>query len=215
MKGTADRTGQDGLADRLRAATAAGPAGAYLDALRDGRQPRAAYAALLAQRFFLYEALEQAAVAMRDDPVAGLFVFPELTRLPDLLSDLDTVLGADWAERLDAVPATVTYCRRLQEVAFTWPAGFVAHHYTRYLNDLSVGVGLGDAVRRAYGLQRNGYRLFGFDGVQPESFRTRYCELLDAVPWDTTEQDRFLAEATLAHRLDAAILRDLNDRYPA
>ncbi|HEX8629699.1 MAG TPA: biliverdin-producing heme oxygenase, partial [Catenuloplanes sp.] len=105
MKGTADRTGQGGLSERLRAATRAGEdaarTGTYLDALLAGRLPRPAYAALVAQRFFVYEALEQAAIAMRDDPVAGVFVFGELTRLPDLLVDLEFLLGADWADRLD------------------------------------------------------------------------------------------------------------------
>lgn len=218
MASTADRTGHDRLSVRLRETTRADHAEAqstaYVDALLAGRLPREAYAALAAQHFFVYEALEQAAVAMADDPVAGVFVFPELTRLPALLTDLEVLYGADWADRVTAVPATVDYCARLQEVAFTWPAGFVAHHYTRYLGDLSGGQQLGQAVRRAYGLDRDGWRFFVFDTVAPQPFKARYRELLDAVSWDVAEQDRFVDEVSLAYRLNTAVLDELGRRFP-
>lgn len=219
MTSTADRTGHEGLSERLRAATRADHDAAhrtpYVDALITGRLPKSAYAALTAQRFFVYEALEQAAIAMRDDPVAGLFVFGELTRLPALLADLEFLLGSDWADQLQATPATVAYCERLQEVAFTWPAGFVAHHYTRYLGDLSGGQHIGAAVAAAYGLDRSGRAFFRFDGFDLDEFKGRYRELLDAVPWDAAEQDRFVDEVALAYRLNTAVLEDLSARFPA
>lgn len=219
MTSTTDRTGHDRLSARLRAATRAeheaAQATGFLTALQAGQLPRAAYAALAAQHFFVYEALEQAATAMADDPVAGLFVFPQLTRLPALLADLDFLYGPDWGDEIRAVPATVAYCERLQEVAFSWPAGFVAHHYTRYLGDLSGGQHIGAAVAAAYGLDRSGRAFFRFDGFDLDEFKGRYRELLDAVPWDAAEQDRFVDEVALAYRLNTAVLEDLSARFPA
>lgn len=209
MTSTADRTGHDGLSERLRAVArrddAAGGA-PYLDALVAGRLPRARYAELTAQYFFVYEALEQAALAMLDDPVAGLFVFPELNRLPAIMADLEFLLGPAWGDSLTASRATLTYCERLQEVAFTWPAGFVAHHYARYLDDLAGAAAVGSAVRRAYGLTDGGSRFFTFDGVDPAAFESRYRGLLDALPLGVAEQDRLLAEVSLAYRLHADVL---------
>src|SRR5262245_15451635 len=138
-----------GLAARLREATradhAAAQSTAYLDALLGGRLGRAGYAALTAQLYFVYETLEEAAARMRADPVAGGFILDELTRLPALAADLNHLLGPDWPARIEAAPATAEYRARLRDVAFTWPAGFVAHHYTRYLGDLSGGQIMGRA----------------------------------------------------------------------
>src|SRR4051794_8191976 len=76
MTSTAGRTGQEGLSARVREATRADHDAArslpYVEALLAGRLPRRAYVDLTAQHFLVYEALEQAAVAMRDDPVAGV-----------------------------------------------------------------------------------------------------------------------------------------------
>jgi heme oxygenase len=217
MTSTAGRTGHDGLSTRVREATRvdhdAVQGKPYLTGLLTGRLPREAYTALVVQHFLVYEALEQAAIAMRDDPVAGVFVFPELTRLPALIADLEFLLGADWTAQVAALPATVHYCARLQEVAFTWPAGFVAHHYTRYLADLAGGQQVGAAVREAYGLAEHGARSLTFDGVVSEEFLVRYRGLLDAVPWDAAEQDRFLAEVAAAYRLNAALVDDLGRRF--
>jgi heme oxygenase len=94
-------------------------------------------------------------------------------------------------------------------VAFTWPAGFVAHHYTRYLGDLSGGQLMRRALRREYGLDGPGTRFYEFPGVDPRTFKQHYRHLLDTAPWDAVEQDRFLDEVSLAYRLNTAILDDL------
>jgi len=145
---------------------------------------------------------------MADDPSAGAFVFPELTRLPALAADL-RFLG----DSPPVLPATEAYCDRLLEVAFDRPAAFVAHHYTRYLGDLSGGQYLGPAIARAYGLDGDGHRFFVFPGVHPPAFRTRYRELLDRVTWPSDEQDEFLAEVSRAYQLNIAVLAELKEKW--
>jgi heme oxygenase len=202
-----------GFAGRVREATrsdhAAAQSMAYFDALLGGRLDRHGYAALTAQLFFVYEMLEDAADVMRADPVAGTFVFDELSRVPALVADLEHLIGPDWPARVAASPATSEYRARLREVAFTWPAGFVAHHYTRYLGDLSGGQIMRSTLDQAYGLAGAGTRFYEFPGVEPRAFKQRYRQLLDTVPWDVVEQDRFLDEVVLAYRLNTAVLDDL------
>ncbi|MGN9913226.1 heme oxygenase (biliverdin-producing) [Phytohabitans sp. LJ34] len=202
-----------GFASRVREVTrsdhAAAQAMTYFDALLSGSLDRAGYAALTAQLFFVYETLEEAATEMRADPIAGPFVADELARLPALVADLTHLIGPDWPAHVAASTATSEYRARLREVAFTWPAGFVAHHYTRYLGDLSGGQIMRRALLREYGLDGPGTRFYEFPGIEPRAFKQHYRHLLDTAPWDAVEQDRFLDEVSLAYRLNTAMLDDL------
>ena len=213
----ADPPETDQLSVRLRIGTRgdhdAAQGSGFLDALADGRLPRAAYADLAAQHWFIYQTLEEAALAMIDDPVAGDFVLPELSRLPALSDDLEFLLGPPWAERIVASPATVAYQNRLRSVAFDRPSAFVAHHYTRYLGDLSGGQFLGPAIAHSYRLQGDGHRFFVFEGVRPPAFRTRYRRALDTIGWPPAEETAFLAEVSEAYRLNIDVLADLKERW--
>jgi heme oxygenase len=213
----ADPPEADRLSARLRAATRADHDAAqgsgFLDALAAGRLPRAAYADLAAQHWFIYETLERAARAMAGDPVAGEFVLPELVRLPALSADLEFLAGPHWAGSVAPLPATEAYRARLREVAFHRPSAFVAHHYTRYLGDLSGGQYLGPSIARAYGLEGDGHRFFVFDGVRPPAFRARYREMLDRVAWPPAEEDAFLAEVSEAYRHNIDVLAELRERW--
>jgi heme oxygenase len=214
----ADLPETDRLSARLRAATRADHDAAqgsgFLDALAAGRLPREAYADLAAQHWYIYDRLEQAALAMVGDPVAGDFVLPELTRLPTLAADLEFLAGPGWNRRWRPLPATEAYRARLRRVAHR-PPEFIAHHYTRYLGDLSGGQYLGPAIARAYGLDGDGHRFFVFDGVRPPALRTRYRALLDALRWSGAEEDAFLAEVSVAYRHNIDVLAELKERWAA
>lgn len=212
-----DRLAARRLSARLRAGTRADHDAAqgsgFLDELAAGRLPRDAYADLAAQHWFIYESLEQAAQAMIDDPIAGAFVRPELARLPALSADLSFLIGPDWRQRITARPATTVYTARLREVAVDQPPAFIAHHYTRYLGDLSGGQYLGPAIADAYRLNGDGHRFFVFPGIHPPAFRTRYRELLDDISWAAEDEKLFLAEVSEAYRLNIAVLADLKERW--
>ncbi len=181
----------------------------YFDALLSGRLDRAGYAALLEQLHLVYQALEEAAGTMRDHPVAGRFVVDELHRLPRIAADLEFLNGPDWASRIVPTPATRRYQERLGDIAFSWPAGFVAHHYTRYLGDLSGGQVMARALRRTFGFDSAGVEFFTFPGLDPRAFKEHYRSLLDTVPWDEAERRRFLDEVSRAYRLNTDLLDEL------
>ncbi len=193
---------------------------AYLDALLAGQLTRDGYAAMVAQHYFAYAVLEEIAEAMRDDPVAAPFAHDGLTRMPALVADLEFLLGDDWPDRIAASASTREYCARMRAASHDWPGGFVAHHYTRYLGDLSGGQYIASAVEQIYGLpDRSGVRFYDFDAIGDLAlFKARYRHLLDTAPWDENERHRITAEVSAGYRLNAAVLTELGDdlaRYAA
>ncbi|QXJ26562.1 biliverdin-producing heme oxygenase [Actinomadura graeca] len=186
----------------------------YMDALVEGRLSRDEYALLVGQLSFVYDVLEQAADAMRDDEVAGAFDFAGFRRLDALHADLEFFHGPDWREHVRADEATRRYCDRLREVCFDWAGGFVAHHYTRYLGDLSGGQVIARRLKGAYGLDDGeGLRFYQFTG-RPKALKDRYRVLLDTAPWDEAERARIIAEVKTAYRLNSELITALGRRLP-
>ncbi|MFB6392788.1 heme oxygenase (biliverdin-producing) [Polymorphospora lycopeni] len=215
MTDTLDAAADAGIAARLRAATDAAHQAAesttYVTDLIAGKFAVEGYALLVTQHYFIYEVLEEAAGAMRDDPVAGPFVADELTRLPVLVEDLDYLRGPGWREESAAGAATEAYRQRLREVCFTWPAGFIAHHYTRYLGDLSGGAVVAKAIRETYEFPAGrGTRFYEFDRIPSRGrFKREYRERLDALPLTPEELDRMAGEAVVAFDLNRAVFAEL------
>ena len=183
----------------------------WLSALVAGEVDRRGYADLVAQHHFAYEALEAAAEAMRDDPVAGAFVDDRLTRGPALVADLEALLGAGWRAEVAPSPATQDYVDRLREVCSSWPGGFVAHHYVRYLGDLSGGQMLRGRIEELYGIDaRSGTAFYDFSSIDDlTAYKDAYRARLDAAPWDDAEQVRIIDEVLLGYRHNTAVLEDL------
>lgn len=205
-----------GLAERLRTATRAEHEAAeqspFIVALLDGRLDRECYARLLGQSWLFYRVLEQAGRSWRADPVAGAFVFDELHRCDPLEADLRWLYGLRWRDRVEPLPATRRYMDRLRSVCFTSTSAFVAHHYTRYIGDLSGGQIIRRKLASAYGLTTDGVRFYLFDGIgAPKRFKDAYRRLLDQAPWTAAEQDDLVAEANEAFRLNRAVFCDLAD----
>jgi heme oxygenase (biliverdin-producing, ferredoxin) len=170
-----------------------------------------AYTDMVAQHRYAYAVLESAAESMAEDVIAGAFVSPALRRLPALDADLQWLAGPNWADRFPPSRATADYCRRLEEVCFSWPGGFLAHHYTRYLGDLSGGQYIRRVVERVYGFPSpRGVQFYIFDGIADlKAFKVAYRQRLDATPWPPAEREAVIAEILVAYRLNAAVLEQL------
>lgn len=182
----------------------------FMQDLMSGKGSRGDYVSLLSQHYFIYAALEAAASEMASDPVATLFISPKLTRLPAIETDLAFLLGDGWRERIAPLPSTRRYTARIREVGTTWPGGFIAHHYTRYLGDLSGGQIIRTLLQRQYGFETNGVGFYLFaDIAKPKLFKDTYRSQLDAVEWTEEERERVIDEVGLAFRFNTELFDDL------
>jgi heme oxygenase (biliverdin-producing, ferredoxin) len=198
------------LRERSTTAHSSSETSGFMSDLMRGEGSREDYIALVAQHWFIYEALEGAAERMRRDPVASVFITERLTRLPALESDLAFLLGPDWRTRISPLPTTQRYVDRINAVGATWAGGFVAHHYTRYLGDLSGGQFIGRVMARRFGFETNGIGFYVFDEIaDPKQFKDVYRDQLDAAPWDEAEKDRVIDEVLLAYRFNTELFEDL------
>src|SRR5699024_9372806 len=113
------------------------------------------YALLVSQYFFIYNALDQAAEQLRATtnlPGVAKLLDPKLDRRMAIRADLESLLPEVGLDSVPVqLPATKTYVARINEVA-TDPARLTAHHYLRYLGDLSGGLAIARLVQRHYGI---------------------------------------------------------------
>ncbi|MFF8727680.1 heme oxygenase (biliverdin-producing) [Streptomyces sp. NPDC015171] len=189
----------------------------FMSDLLGGRLGVTAYARYTEQLWFVYAALESTAERLASDPVAGPFIRPELFRLPALERDLAHLRGPGWRADLTALPATRAYADRVRDCAERWPGGYVAHHYTRYLGDLSGGQIIRDKAEKTWGFTRkgDGVRFYVFEEItNPAAFKRDYRELLDAIGVDDLEKQRVVTECKRAFALNTDVFRALGEEFP-
>ncbi|OIK03489.1 heme oxygenase (biliverdin-producing) [Streptomyces monashensis] len=189
----------------------------FMSDLLGGRLGVAAYGRYTEQLWFVYEALESGAGRLAADPVAGPFIRPELLRLPALERDLAHLRGPGWRAALSALPATRAYADRVRACTEHWPGGYVAHHYTRYLGDLSGGQVIRDRAEKTWGFTKkgDGVRFYVFEGVaNPAAFKQGYRRTLDAITVDDLEKQRIVSECNRAFALNTAVFRALGEEFP-
>ncbi|MET9691930.1 biliverdin-producing heme oxygenase [Streptomyces sp. NPDC006514] len=189
----------------------------FMSDLLGGRLGVEAYTRYTEQLWFVYRALEDAAESLKDDPVAGPFIRPELMRVAEIERDLAHLVGPDWRESVVALPATRAYADRVAQCAAQWPGGYVAHHYTRYLGDLSGGQIIRDKAERTWGFERkgDGVRFYVFADISnPAAFKRTYRELLDAIAADDLEKQRIIDECKRAFDFNGAVFRELGQEFP-
>jgi heme oxygenase (biliverdin-producing, ferredoxin) len=214
---TAEETVATEFATRLREATWSDHENAeqdgYMQHLLKGELTLQQFGALTAQLYFVYLALETAADAQAGDPLSAAFVFPEINRLPAIEKDLEFFYGADWREQIAPLPATAAYAAHITEVTPTWGGGFIAHHYTRYLGDLSGGIMMRKAGERTYDLKlgEDGLHFYTFPDLEDsKAFKFAYRDQLNEIDVDDAEQQRIIDEVRTAYRLNSAVFGDLS-----
>ncbi|MEL0625594.1 biliverdin-producing heme oxygenase [Salinibacterium amurskyense] len=184
----------------------------FMKDLMTGKGTRDDYIALVAQHYFIYEAIEAAADQFSTDPVAAPFITSQLTRLPAIEADLEFLIGANWRDQITALPTAAAYAARVREIAAqNWAGGFIAHHYTRYLGDLSGGQIIRTIMQRQFGFETNGVGFYLFDEIaKPKEFKNTYRDQLDAVEWDDAERDRVIEEVLAAYQFNTDLFIDLS-----
>jgi heme oxygenase len=159
----------------------------------------------------VYRTLEALGSELAADPAVAAVVDPALDRLPLIEADL-----AFWAEEAGVPapavfhsPATDAYVARLEEVR-AWAPLYVAHHYTRYLGDLSGGQVIGRVLDRELGLQGRGTAFYGFPAIpKPKPYKDGYRARLNALDLTPAEQAMVVGEVSVAFGLNQAVFTEL------
>lgn len=154
--------------------------------------------------------------AMIDDGRLAIVDATEIVGEDTVEADLAHLHAGDGESDIDVLGSTRAYVRRLREFAATSPVHFIAHHYVRYLGDLSGGQAIGRALADRYALTRAGTAFYRFDEIpDPRGYKIAYRRRLDTL--DLTDQQAALLvdEARRAFRHNTAIFVELAARYPA
>lgn len=183
----------------------------FMEELLAGRLSPQGYLTYLLRLREVYDAMEQTAQTLMDDPIAGVMIDPALDRLDAIDADI-----AYWSERIgtkvvagESSPAVAAYVARLRE-STTWGGLFVAHHYTRYLGDLSGGQAIGKILTRAYDLDGRGVAFYDFPEIEKlKLYKDEYRASLDSLPLDAEEKLRLLDEVKVAFNLNQALFEEL------
>lgn len=186
----------------------------FMAALMRKTLPLPGYVDLLVQYRHVYRAIEDGATALADDPRVSPFLDPALLRVPALeldIADLSTRPEVD-GDIFEPTEATMHYADRIRAVSATSSAAYVAHHYTRYLGDLSGGFAIGRLVASAYGLSPDhGGRFAIFEGIDdPAAFKARYRSALDTAPWSDDERAALITEVHDAYRFNVEVFTSLD-----
>jgi heme oxygenase len=182
----------------------------FVAELLAGRVNKRGYADYLRRLRMIYAALEDAVRRHRNDPLVAAVYDPALERLPAIEADL-AYWAPDGVGETDS-PATRAYCDRL--AAVTWGGALVAHHYTRYLGDLSGGQAMGRILDREFGLEGAGLAFYDF-AMRIKPYKDSYRARLDGLSLSAEDIERVVAETKIAFGLNRAVFDELADNLAA
>ncbi|MDH6193581.1 heme oxygenase [Mycobacterium frederiksbergense] len=182
----------------------------FVTELLGGRVNEQGYVDYLLRLRAIYHALEEAVREHRNDPLVGAVYDPALERLEAI--DADLAHWAPGANRDVDSPAVRAYCARFTDNP--WGGALVAHHYTRYLGDLSGGQAIGRILGRSFDLDGAGLAFYDFP-VRPKPYKDAYRDRLDGLGLDDSEIDRVVDEVKLAFGLNQGVFDELAENLPA
>ena len=189
-------------ADDHRAAETRG----FITALMGGELSLDEYTRYLAQLAWVYDALEERGSRPGDPPCS----IPTLARMAAIDADLAALGAADWREAHPPLPATADYAAHLRAIADD-DVRYLAHHYTRYLGDLSGGQAIAALVARHYGATPEQLGFYRFDVADDGVVRYKrgYREAMNALALSPDEVDVLIAEVRTSFRMNSAVFEAL------
>lgn len=206
------------LSAEIKTATAAAHSAAeetsFIDDLITGQRDVISYRRLLEQSYLFYSALEASSKALAHEEHFAPLFDARLLRLTHLASDLTALHGsAKWRGGLTMLPATARYVQRLNEIgANNDGVAMIAHHYVRYLGDLSGGQVIAKMMQRHYGVGSEAVNFYRFTEIpKPKPYKDDYRSRLDAIELSDEQREYLLDEAVAGFHFNTAIFRELGE----
>jgi len=161
------------------------------------------YRKLLTNFYYVYDTMEQR-IRETEDPMVQAIKSEDLERKEAIERDLEYYYGPDWKDKQTPSEACNKYCHRLNEVAEQNPYLLVAHHYTRYIGDLSGGKILKEITARVLNPpQGKGLDFYEFPSIpDAKLFKQNYRAVLDNLGTDSSQENALITEANYAFRLN-------------
>ncbi|MCM1982739.1 biliverdin-producing heme oxygenase [Lyngbya confervoides] len=183
----------------------------FIKCFLKGTVEKSSYRKLVADLYFVYQAMEAEMDRLKDHPIVSQIYFPELNREQSLERDLHYYYGANWRETIQPSEAAQQYVQRIHEVGQTQPELLVAHSYTRYLGDLSGGQILKGIAERGMNLSEGeGTAFYTFEAISDEkAFKNQYRAAMDGLPVDEATANQIVDEANDAFHRNMLMFQEL------
>ena len=161
------------------------------------------YRKLLTNFYYVYDTMEQR-IRESEDPMVQAIKSEDLERKEAIERDLEYYYGPDWKDKQIPSEACNTYCHRINEIAEKDPYLLVAHHYTRYIGDLSGGKILKEIAARVLKPPAGkGLDFYEFPSIpNAKIFKQNYRAVLDNLGTDSSQENALITEANYAFRLN-------------
>ena len=169
------------------------------------------YRKLISNFYYVYSTME-GLIQETTDPLAKVLQQwqKELIRTTGIERDLRYFYGPMWREYAKPSEACNNYCHRLNEVATDNPYLLIAHHYTRYIGDLSGGVILRGIAEKALKTNGEGMYFYEFPYIDDaKAFKNQYRATLDDLPLTVEQQDAIIEEANYAFKLNMDMFNEI------
>ena len=178
----------------------------FITQLMRGELSLADYTRYLAQYAWVYEALEELVAKIN-----GYELFdPRLNRLASIESDLVALGAADWRETHAPLAATAAYVAHLNSLGEADGVACLAHHYTRYLGDLSGGQAISRLVARHYDATPEQLSFYNFTEIDNiVQYKRTYRDGMNALALGQDDIDALVVEVDAAFSFNGAIFDEL------
>jgi heme oxygenase len=168
------------------------------------------YRKLIANFYFVYSAMEEA-ISSTEDSMVKAIRSEDLERKESLEKDLEYYYGSYWETTIKPSEACNTYVSRIKQLAETDPYLLIAHHYTRYIGDLSGGKILREIAARVINPPVGvGLSFYDFPSIpNAKEFKNNYRASLDTLGCDEQQVNALITEANYAFRLNMYMFDEL------
>ena len=169
------------------------------------------YKTLVSDLYFVYRAMEEEVRRLKNNEFVKVVYFPELERELALERYVRYYWGPNWRAIITPSDSAQLYANRIREIGLKDPLLLVAHHYTRYLGDLSGGQILKGIAQKAMNLREGeGLHFYEFEQVEDtKEFKVKYRAALDTLELDQSQIDAIIAEANYAFKLNMYVFDEL------
>ena len=168
------------------------------------------YRKLITNFYYVYDTMEQR-IRESTDNLVSMISYPELERVNSLERDLRYYYGPMWRDKQIPSEACNKYCYRINEIAEKDPYLLIAHHYTRYIGDLSGGQILkGIASKALDNPVGEGLHFYDFPEIEDaKAWKDGYRLCLDNMDLDEQQKNAIITEANYAFKLNMYIFDEI------